>query len=298
MVLAIIIDVLALIISSVKEIYLPYQKAFDMLELAVIYLFTVEYLIRIYTSVGHNKDEIRRPIKDRLDYIFSPIGLIDLFSILPHYLSLYIVTDARVFLLKLVRVLKLTRYSKSMKLILTVLKQESKTFLAALTILLVVAVFSSAVVYFFENPHQPEDFSSIPKTMYWSLITLTTVGYGDIAPITPIGRFFSVLVSLSAIIITALPAGILASAISEQIRRTREEYEQRVEKLLRDGNLTKEGREELEKTGEELGINEDDASKIIEDSVHTNRGLSNCPHCGKPLSVARRRTYTKSTYRR
>ncbi len=295
MVFVVLLDIFALILSSVEAVYKEYQYYFDLLEQIVVYLFTIEYLIRIYVSSGNKKGEIKRPIKDRLDYIFSPLGIIDLLSILPHYLNL---TDARVFLLKLVRVLKLTRYSKSMKLILTVLKQEMKTFLAALTILFVVAIFSSAIVYFFENPHQPEAFSSIPQTMYWSLITLTTVGYGDITPITIIGKFFSVIVALSAIIITALPAGILASAISDQIRRTREEYEQKVETMLRDGHLTAKERSDLEKAGEALGLRDEDASHIIESSVQINRALSSCPHCGKPISSGRRRPQSRTSNRR
>jgi voltage-gated potassium channel len=278
--------------ESLSVLYFNWFETFYVSSIAA---FSVEYVLR-FMIVGWEKPRHERTIiKDKLKYIGSNLAIIDLLAILPFYISIFWFVEQPVLLvMRLVVILKLTRYSSAMTLLMTVLRQEVKTFTATLFIMLVVALFSAGMIYLVESPYQPEKLGSIPEALYWTVITLTTIGYGDVAPVTPIGQFFTVFVAIVAIGITALPAGILASAISEYIRKTRKEYEKKVEKVLRDGKITDLERTELEKEGEALGIKGDDAEQIINYATHLGRAMNSCPHCGKPLASNKRKIRTTS----
>jgi voltage-gated potassium channel len=135
-------------------------------------------------------------------------------------------------------------------------------------------------VYVFEHPAQPDAFPNIPMAMYWALITLTTVGYGDITPVTMMGRLLAAVLGVLGVMMVALPAGILASAFSEQMRQRRHEYEQLVSHAIRDGRLSAEEYESLAKMQKILGLNEEQAARIIEVAVRSH-GEIECPHCGE-----------------
>jgi len=283
------VDVVANMLGSIGAIYYQYYKELDQLEMFIVIVFSVEYAVRIVMAHGDDRSLVPST-KSRLKYIFSPHGIIDLLSVLPYYASiLYYIEPHTLMSLRLLRVLKITRYSSSMKLLLTVLRQEADRFAAAVFILLVIALLSSGIVFLVEHPYQPDAFSSIPATLYWSIITMTTVGYGDIIPITPLGKIMATVTGISAILITALPAGILASAISDQIRKNRIEYTQKLESLAREGKISDEERNELAKEGEALGLDENEAGRLFESILYSSRATNTCPHCGKPLNMSARR---------
>jgi len=186
--------------------------------------------------------------------------------------------------LRLLRIFKLTRYSSAMSIMLTVLRQEAKAFGAALFVLLLLMIFSASMIFLFEHEAQPEVFSNIPNAMWWAVITLTTVGFGDAYPITPFGKFFGAAISVVGIGMVALPAGILASAFSEQLHLRREQYRERVSDALSDGVLTTAEAEQLRKIQEDLGISVEEARNILHHSVKGGLHFyTHCPHCGENL---------------
>ena len=171
----------------------------------------------------------------------SPMALIDLIAIAPFYLGFIVDIDLRFMrVLRVLRIFKLTRYNSSMTLLLGVLKRESSSFLAALFVLFLLMILSASMVYLFEHQAQPEAFANIPKAMWWAVVTLTTVGYGDIYPITIPGRVFGAIITVVGVGMVAMPAGIIASGFSEQLRLRREEYEDVVDEALEDGHLSEE----------------------------------------------------------
>jgi len=276
-------NVVALILESVNSLYVPYVRYFAWFEAVSVALFTVEYVSRIWSVTEHPDGRYRDPVRGRLRYLVTPMALVDLAAILPFYLSMFIPIDLR-FLraLRLMRVFKLTRYSASMNMLLTVFREEARAFGAAFFILVVMLVLTSSGIYLFERQAQPETFGSIPAAMWWAVATLTTVGYGDMIPITTGGKIFGIGVMIIGIGMVALPAGILASAFSDHYRQRRADYHDLVDAVLKDGVITTEEKTVLEQTRRELGLTDEEAEKML---ARVTRGsLSHkvvCPHCEK-----------------
>jgi len=211
----IIANVIAMILESHASIRAVYQDYFYVFELISIIIFSFEYFYRIvvgFKSAG---------IKGASKYIFSTFGLIDLISILPFYLNQFIKIDGRFVrilrLFRLTRIFKLGRDSASLKLFvqaLSAVRNELKftLFLSILTIL-----FSASAIYFLENEAQPEKFSSITESIWWATVSLATVGYGDVYPITVGGKAFAAIISLVGIGIVAIPTGIISASFVEEI---------------------------------------------------------------------------------
>ena len=215
----IIANIVAMVLESHQSIEKQFSRGFHYFELVSILIFSLEYLYRILTSF---KEEKWKGVKK---YIFSFFGLIDLISILPFYLKQFVLLDGRFFrilrLFRLSRVFKLGRDSKSLKLFikaLTSVKNELKftLFLSILTIL-----FSASAIYFLENEAQPEVFSSITASLWWATVSLATVGYGDIVPITVWGKVFASIISLVGIGVVAIPTGIISASFVEEIHSSR-----------------------------------------------------------------------------
>ena len=180
----------------------------SILESVCITVFAIEYLLRLFVA------------KRKLKFVFSLWGMIDLLAILPFFLFAYGITlnliILRAFrLLRLVRILKLGRYSKSLSRMVLAMKIAREDLLLALAATLIMLLVASFGIYQFENPVQPEKFSSVFESLWWALATLTTVGYGDIYPITLGGRIFTGIILMIGLGIVALPAGIIASSLTE-----------------------------------------------------------------------------------
>ncbi|MGB5298152.1 MAG: ion transporter [Thiogranum sp.] len=278
------LNVLAVVLGSVKSIYITYQAFFSWFEVFSVAVFTTEYLLRLWACV-EGGGRFSHPVKGRLRFAFTPMALIDLAAILPFYLSMFFSLDLR-FLraLRLVRILKLTRYSSAINLLLNVFKDESPAFGAALLILAIILVFASTGIFLFEHKTQPETFSSIPSAIWWAVATLTTVGYGDVIPITTGGKIFGIGVMIVGIGMVALPAGILASAFSQRLHQRHEDYKELVDDVLEDGNVSLEERVVLENMRVHLGLSKEDAQKILLRVVREEfKRADACPHCGEML---------------
>jgi|TARA_B100000767_G_C19706627_1_gene510825 voltage-gated potassium channel len=216
----IIANIAAMIAESHLSVRLIYFNEFHVFEAISIGIFSIEYIYRVIYAYKESK------IKGVINYVTSVFGIIDLISIIPFFLNQFTKIDGRFLrilrLFRLTRIFKLGRDSESLKLFvkaLTSVKSELKftLFLSILTIL-----FSASAVYYLENPAQPEKFSSISESIWWATISLATVGYGDVYPITVGGKIFASIISLVGIGIVAIPTGVISASFVEEIIKTRD----------------------------------------------------------------------------
>ncbi|NES75372.1 MULTISPECIES: ion transporter [Okeania] len=218
----IFLSILVVIISTVEEIYQPYKTWLDNFELISVIIFTIEYILRVWSS--NVAPGYKHPIWGRIRFIIKPLAIIDLIAILPFYLPLFwpnLIFTRSFRLFRIFRLFKISRYSDTVKLFGKVIKSKQEEIVITLFIALVLLVTSASLIYFAEHEAQPDDFPHIPAAMWWGIITLTTVGYGDVYPITPLGRFLGAIAALVGVGIFALPAGIVASGFTEEIEKKR-----------------------------------------------------------------------------
>jgi voltage-gated potassium channel len=207
------LNILAIVLESVHDINLEYSGAFHNLEVFSVVVFTIEYVLRIWTAPENPKYNYRRR-----KYLGSGMAMIDLLSILPFYLT-FIPVDLlflRVMrLFRLFRLLKIARYLKALNIMQAVFRERREQLLVSIMFILFLLVVVSTLMYYVENEAQPDKFSSIPATMWWGIETLTTVGYGDMIPSTPFGKVLGGLIAILGIGLFALPAGIFSSGLTE-----------------------------------------------------------------------------------
>ncbi len=288
----IITNVVAVIAESVDILYYPYQIYFDYFEFFSIIVFSIEYLLRLWSVIETEPDG--NSFKQRWEWAKSPSAIIDFIAILPAFITLFVVIDLRFLrILRLFRLLKLTRYFGSLQILLVVLKREQGSFKAVLFILMIMLVTASSGIYLAENHAQPEEFSSIPKSMWWAVVTLTTVGYGDVTPITTAGKVFGAIITILGVGLAALPAGILASGLANELTQRREELEQHFREMLLEENIDLvRNQKRVEKMRKELGLAQDVAQNIelqvlreidLERREKEVAKKNFCPHCGESL---------------
>jgi voltage-gated potassium channel len=216
----IVVNVAALILESVAEIREAYATVFIAIEAISVVVFTLEYALRIWCAPEHVLFHGLSPAKARLRYALMPAMLIDLFAILPFYLAFFLPGDFRALLfLRLFRFFKLTRYSPGMASLVDAMRSERRALLACLVILAGTVIIVASAMHLVEHDAQPEKFGSIPAAMYWAVITLTTVGYGDVVPVTVTGRVIGAVTAVIGLVMLALPVGIIASAFAREIHR-------------------------------------------------------------------------------
>ncbi|HHL34395.1 MAG TPA: ion transporter [Desulfobulbaceae bacterium] len=272
MVLLVLASAVALVLSSEPSIADHYFLLFMILEAFASSIFLLEYLLRLWSSP--EQDLNRSTLSCRLHYVFSVMGLVDLASFLPFFLlaSGYDQTSVLI-LLQLMRLFKLTRYSPAFGLLADVLKDEAESLLVAITLMFIIFIFASVGIYTFEHEVQPEAFGSIPHAMWWAIVTLTTVGYGDVTPVTVYGKIFATLITIVGVGLVSLPAGIIASGFTEQLRLRRERFQSEVEQLIdEDGELTEQDLADLNTDRKELGLNSDKAQLIISQVKNREQG--------------------------
>lgn len=219
----ILLNAFSIVLESVEPIQAKYETQFIYFEYFSVIIFSIEYLIRIYSITESPK--YKHWIKGRIKYSLSIYALIDLFAILPFYLSalfpdLRFIRVLRLF--RLIRLLKIFRFLNAITIIDDVLRNKKDELIISFLIITKILFISSTIMYYCENSVQPDKFSSIPETMWWGVMTLTTVGYGDVYPITVTGKIVGSFISLLCIGLFALPTGILASGFSEQIKNRKE----------------------------------------------------------------------------
>ncbi len=285
------LNVLSVIIESVPEIYAAAPQFFNAFEVFSVVVFTIEYVFRVWSAPEHTEANYRHPFWGRLRFMLTPMQLLDLIVIVPFYLVFFIQVDLRMLrVLRLLRVFRLTRYSSSMGLLLQVLREEGRNIGAALFVLLLLIIMAASLTYLVEQEAQPVAFGSIPAALWWAVVTMTTIGYGDVVPITVMGRIFGAIIGIISVGMVALPAGLLASGFSEALRRRRSAFEQVVGEAYEDGVINSDERVRIRETQRELGLTKEEAEAILRDRhqrIAPPREAAprpgTCPHCGKPL---------------
>jgi voltage-gated potassium channel len=215
----ILLNIAALLLDSVPSIHNSYGYAFIVFEYISVGIFLIEYILRLWSVV--EDPAFSHPVKGRLRFALTPLALADLLSILPSLLII-IRLDFRFLrvlrIFRMLRLFKLSRYSRALELIKNVIKTKRAELLMSFMLLIIMLLFVSCLMYYVENPVQPEEFSSIPQTMWWSVATLTTVGYGDMYPISPFGQFLGGSIAILGIGLFAIPTGIIASGYLQELR--------------------------------------------------------------------------------
>ena len=257
----IITSVAAVFLETIPAVHDPLKVEFYWFDTIAIAVFTIEYLLRLYAAP--EREPHHSALSGRFSFVKKPGSLIDLVAILPYYLQFLFAVDLRfIRVLRVLRVLKLTRYNTALSTFAMVLKREKRAFSAAMFITVLITILSGAIVYEFEHAAQPEKFDTMPRAMYWAVITLASVGYGDISPVTPIGQAFTMVLAILGIGIVALPAGILGSAFSDQLHQQREQMLKAVEDAFADGILTEDEERELEEERIRLHLSEEQFEKL------------------------------------
>ncbi|BDD08758.1 hypothetical protein FUAX_11900 [Fulvitalea axinellae] len=228
----ILANVVVVMLESFKGYKLKYGAFFEVFEVVTVSVFSVEYLLRLWVA------DIRYPkagtVGSRVKFVLSGGGLIDLLAILPFYLPFFVTTDLRVLrslrLMRLLWILKLNRYSKSMRLVGQVLMSKKTDIFVTVFVTLLLMSIAATLMYDIEHEAQPDVFANVLDAFWWSIATLTTVGYGDIYPITGWGRFFGGVIAVLGIGLVALPTGIISSAFLEQLDAQKEKKKKKAEK--------------------------------------------------------------------
>ncbi len=216
------LNVLAVILETVPTWSAPVQRLFVWFEVLSVAVFSIEYAGRIWACV--EVPAYRAPLRGRLRFAATPLALIDLLAVLPSLLPFFGV-DLRILrgvrLFRLFRILKLTRYSRSLRTLGRVLGRRREELVITLSGVGLIVLVASSLMYYAEHAAQPDKFSSIPAAMWWGVVTLTTLGYGDVYPITTLGRLMGGLFAVSGILLIALPTAILGAAFMEELEATR-----------------------------------------------------------------------------
>ncbi|RDI95355.1 ion transporter [Meiothermus sp. QL-1] len=227
-----VLSVLALVLETEPSVYLAYGGALMGLEVFALVVFTLEMLLRLYLAPDIQKEPHR--LRATLRYLLSPMGVVDLLTVVPGWLFFFPGSEqlvaARV--LRVLRLLKLGQYAQALNLLDDVVRQKRDLLLATATLAFVVLVLLSTLMFVLEGPHQPERLGSIPQALWWGVVTMATIGYGDVVPLTAPGKLLSSLVAFLGIGLFALPTAILATGLLEAMQQHKDPAQQLLKRLL------------------------------------------------------------------
>lgn len=262
-VVLVLLSVISIILETVPWIHKPFQAEFYAIEIFTVVIFSLEYIGRLYSCCEIPK--YQEPIVGRIKYIFTVGALIDLVAVLPFFIGLafheeFDLRFLRVF--RLSRLLKITRYTGTLNTMYKAIYRERRVLFAAAFMMILLVILTASLGFEFEHAAQPDKFDTIPDAMYWAVITLASVGYGDLTPITPMGKAMTVVISLIGIGIFAIPAGLMASAFTDQLRIDREAFENEFRDAIAKGKLSPGNRLALEAEAERLHLSIEDVDRI------------------------------------
>jgi voltage-gated potassium channel len=217
-ILVIFLDVTTTVLASVPEHDARFGSLFTATKLFALIVFAVEYAARLWSVAGHSPHRMS-PLRDRLGYVFSSLGIIDLLAFLPASIALATGAHSTLMVLVALPFFKLVRYSPAMRSLLAAIHAERRTLIGCVVILFGAVLLFASLLYAIERDVQPDKFGTIPQAMWWAIVTLGTVGYGDVVPVTPFGKFISVFTIVAGLAMIALPVAIISTAFAEEIKR-------------------------------------------------------------------------------
>lgn len=269
----VIVSVLAVILESVHGIHYLLNLEFIVLDAIAVGIFTLEYCLRMYCCV--EEPGYKRAVTGRLKMAKSTSSIIDILAIAPFFLEVFLhhLIDLRFMrVFRLLRLLKLSRYTGATQSLSKVIVREWPVMAASAFIMLLLVVMTASLGYLFEHEAQPDKFENIPQAIYWAVITLASVGYGDISPITPAGRAMTIVLALIGIGIFAIPAALLSSAFSDQLKRDREALVNTIYEMLADGHLDDKEVEYIRTESKRLHLTQEEI-KLLIDKANREREL-------------------------
>jgi voltage-gated potassium channel len=279
----IILNVVAVILESHDTVYSIHGAALHAFEIASVLFFTVEYSLRIWVSAEDPQFASASPWGGRWKYLRSGMGIVDLAAIAPFYLGFFITLDLRhIRALRLLRLLKLSRSFRSLGTFSYVFRSQIPNLIAATLVIFILLVLSSSLMYAIES--DTDQFANITQAMWWSIVTLSTVGYGDVIPSTPLGKLLGGFIMLLGIGLVALPAAILGGKFADELAYRRIKVTTQAFEFLKDGKLSERERWELEQRGHREGFSDEEVEEIRKNAMESIKVSQVCPKCGHTLS--------------
>jgi voltage-gated potassium channel len=223
-ILLILLNVIAVALGTIESFATNYARLLNSFELFSILVFSVEYVMRLWVCIEN--PSFASPILGRLRFALTPAAIIDFLAVAPFYIPFVFTFDLRFVrmfrLFRLLRIFKIGRYSQALRSVTTVFRTKKEELAVSFVAILILLIIASCLIYYAERDAQPTAFSSIPDSMWWTVLTLTNVGYGETHPITPLGKLMGAVVAIIGIGIFALPAGILASGFAEEAAKRKQ----------------------------------------------------------------------------
>ena len=259
------VNVIAVSLETVDSLHRAYAGLFWWIETVSVTLFSVEYVLRFWSVAAASDERGISSLKARLSYVFSPTGIIDLIAILPSLLPLLFGSiDLRwLRILRLARLFKFSHYTSALEDLISSVRRERQSFVATIYLLFLALMISSTLIYVFEHDLQPDYFGSIPESMWWSFVTLTTVGYGDVVPITAAGRAVAAMTALMGVCVVALLTGIVATGFSKQMALKQSVLEDEIEQAMADGHISAEEQKRIDKLTRHLHLSTDEERLLL-----------------------------------
>lgn len=261
----VVISVIAVVLESVQSIHYLLNLEFLILDAVAVSVFTLEYCLRLYCCV--EEPGYQKAITGRLKLAKSTGSIIDFLAIAPFFLEVFLhhlfdLRFMRVF--RLLRLLKLTRYTGATKSLSQVIAREWPVMAASAFIMLLLVVMTASLGYLFEHEAQPDKFENIPQSIYWAVVTLASVGYGDISPVTPAGRAMTIVLALIGIGIFAIPAALLSAAFADQLKSDREALVNTIYEMLADGVIDDDEAHFIKTESKRLHLTDDDLRRLVD----------------------------------
>ena len=246
--IVVLVNCSAVILDSVPEIHAVYKDFFHELEFWSVMFFTTEYIARVWSLCAKYASSEGGSWKGRRQYIFSPFGLVDFFATMPYYMHIFFpYLDLRILrVLRLLRILKLSKYNTALQDLFQAVYSERQAFGSAVFLLTIATVVSASLMHFAEGHEQPEFFGTIPHSIYWAIITITS-GYGNVEPVTKAGEAIALITGFLGVCMAAIMTGIVASAFSNQVARKKAAFEAQIREIFSDGVVSEEEKETLKR---------------------------------------------------
>jgi voltage-gated potassium channel len=258
----VLVNCTAVILDSVPEVHAVYKDFFHELEFWSVMFFTAEYLMRVWSLGAKHADS---SWKGRRDYMFSAFGLVDFFATMPYYLHVFFpLLDLRILrVLRLLRILKLSKYNSALQDLFSAVYSERRAFGSAAFLLTIATIVSASLMHFAEGHAQPEQFGTIPHSIYWAIVTITS-GYGNVEPVTKGGEVVALMTGFLGVCMAAIMTGIVASAFANQLSRKKSSFQAQLRQVMADGVVSDAEKESLKRLQLQFRLTDKEVQTMME----------------------------------